>query len=460
MSYVMFYEEPEKQRKQQKQQQAPAAGAPSPAVETVEDGENVRLAMRAHRRFTREGNAAFLDDCIARLDRVRRRGLAVNSALLNNLGVALLDRFRLNGRAADLDLARRHFEQAYRTAEPGSRVQARSLTHLAQARRDDLDPALSRQVAETPGVPMVIRIRAAREGGRAAVADRGPAAGLPLLATAVNLLPSVLFGAREQMLEILADFPGLAGEAAAAAISAGDLPRAVELLDNGRAVLWWQHMNSREAREVAAETYPDVAAELERTAAALAPQPYTPGGDDRMIFAPVDERADRANPLAVLTARYAELAGGTRLPRLGVAQMPYDELRKAAREGPVVYVNVSPWRCDALIVRADRELPDHVALPRLTATDVGDQARRYLEAMTHGTGRAREDQVAKVLAWLWRTVGEPVLAGLPRPRPNRRVWWVPTGALTTPASPPSSARSGPSPTGPPPAWPGWCTSTS
>ncbi|GAA2592299.1 hypothetical protein GCM10010435_83790 [Winogradskya consettensis] len=432
MSYVMFYEEPEKRRTQQQQQkQAPAAAKPGAAVESVEDSEDVRLAMRAHRRFTREDDRLFLDDCIIRLDRVRRRGRAVDPALLNNLGVALLDRFRLDGRAADLDLACRILEQGYRMAEPGSRVHARILTHLAQARREDLNPALQRQVAETPGVPIVIRIRAARDSGRAAANDHGPAAGFPLLDTAVGLLPSALIGAREQMLQILADFPGLAGEAAAAAISAGDLPRAVELLDNGRAMLWWQHMHSREARDVVAETYPDVAAELERTAAALKPQPYTPGGDDRMIFAPADERADRANPLDVLTMRYAELAGRTPLSNLGVADMPYDDLREAAREGPVVYVNVSPWRCDALIVRADRTLPDLVPLPRLTATAVDRQARRYLEAMTHGTGRAREDQVAGILAWLWRAVGEPVLAGLPQPRPNRRIWWVPTGALTT-----------------------------
>jgi hypothetical protein len=45
------------------------------------------------------------------------------------------------------------------------------------------------------------------------------------------------------------------------------------------------------------------------------------------------------------------------------SRTPYADLRAAAAEGPVVIVNVSRIRCDAIIVRAEGE-PVQVDLPR------------------------------------------------------------------------------------------------
>jgi hypothetical protein len=151
-----------------------------------------------------------------------------------------------------------------------------------------------------------------------------------------------------------------------------------------------------------------------------------------------------------------------RLPELG-------SLLRAAEGGPVIIVNVSRWRCDALIVEPSGFTP--CALPGLTAQDAAEQADRYLRTLQKAeqarderdTARQRlrrsgavadrqsaqsaeralraadaatENMLTDVLGWLWRVVAEPVLnaLGLHRTPSDEddwpRLWWCPTGPLT------------------------------
>jgi len=145
------------------------------------------------------------------------------------------------------------------------------------------------------------------------------------------------------------------------------------------------------------------------------------------------------------------------------------KLLPAAAEGPVVMVNVSRWRCDALIVTtAGVEVKD---LPRLTAETVVSKASGYLtdlqraeeaasvaheayqryqrdpsvEAISAYTAAKHELQQAQqaqeqtlhgVAEWLWDEIAAPVLEVLamePPDGPNpswSRLWWCPTGPLT------------------------------
>ena len=110
------------------------------------------------------------------------------------------------------------------------------------------------------------------------------------------------------------------------------------------------------------------------------------------------------------------------------------ELGAAAAAGPVVIVNVSEQRCDALVVspRGVQVIP----LPALTQAD----ADRYADAFLQAVSRIQTEAIDTVLAWLWSAVAEPVLLALelipPPGSPARgswrlpRIWWCPTGALT------------------------------
>jgi hypothetical protein len=140
-------------------------------------------------------------------------------------------------------------------------------------------------------------------------------------------------------------------------------------------------------------------------------------------------------------------------------------LRAAAANGPVAVLNVSRWRCDALIVRADTDV-QVVPLPNLDAETVVKQTQRYLDVLgdlqRHERGARRIDNtddlgdftekmaaveagreatetaLRSIMEWLWETVTEPVLKALDYLSDESladratlpRVWWCPTGPLT------------------------------
>lgn len=423
----------------------------------------------------------------------------------NCLGVALLDRHRLTGDVGDLDGALDHLVAAFDAAAKQTMGRARVLRNLFDAMELRLSLAdvpltddqrarlpslesLRREKSRTPGLPAIERLAAARESGYRAVAEQGLAQGCPDLTHAVELLPLVGWGGRDEVLEFLADYRGLASEAASSAVAAGDVALAVRLLEQGRAVVWQQDLANRTPRE-----------ELLRQLVAQGPRPHEGSGKDSRAKThpkagrkrsgravdrqapslPSDlvERMDRAHaaltslapgpdaspekgdprldfdrwgfPWRTGTPGLAELSDAVRewesLRRTARRGLPYvsfqlpdyqRDIRPAASDGPVVYLNVSRWRCDAMIVTRSGEHPTHVPLPGLIAADAEQQAQRYLAAMM-SDGDGREDVVRDVLHWLWHAVASPVLAavaGLPElaeTPAQPHVWWIPTGPLTT-----------------------------
>jgi hypothetical protein len=131
---------------------------------------------------------------------------------------------------------------------------------------------------------------------------------------------------------------------------------------------------------------------------------------------------------------------------------PLELLIAAATKGPVVVVNVSRWRCDALIVTATGV--EAVELPDLTAGELAERTATYLrvlrssarvdktlsfkEAMRRiaDARKEREETLHSTMQWLWDAVADPVLRALGftappgQDAPWPRVWWCPTGLLT------------------------------
>jgi hypothetical protein len=146
-----------------------------------------------------------------------------------------------------------------------------------------------------------------------------------------------------------------------------------------------------------------------------------------------------------------------------------ETLLPAAEGGPVVMVNASRWRCDALIVRQDgvarRELPGltlreatrraNVYLTVLHAAELADlqylgSQQSHVEEVSRGGVRRRlhssralelayqqvDGTLAELQGWMWDVVAEPVLDELgytDTPGGDAstwpRVWWCPTGPL-------------------------------
>ncbi|MFH8407048.1 CHAT domain-containing protein [Streptomyces sp. NPDC018019] len=405
---------------------------------------------------------------------------------LNSLGVALMDRYRLSRDTRDLDAALRHLLAAHEKSESGTTGHARILHNLLSAldtRLSVADPPLPKRLRERlpsreslrsqmtgePGISVVERFEASCESGYATAAAQGTAAGYPYLARAVSLLPRVVWGAREHILGDLAERRGLATDAAACALAAGRPEHAVELLDHGRAVLWERHLKTRTRyEEMAHAASPQTRqlqrrmqrvhaglSELEPLARAAGNSSQSAAGDPRMDF----DRSGRPWLREGLGARmddwslrrleteWARLSHTAQreLPDYAFVMAEYADLRPAAEEGCVVYVNVSPFRCDALIVDMRHREPVHIPLPELTATEAEERAQRYLAVM-RSAAADREEVIRDMLDWLWRSVAAPVLKALPITEAPARTWWVPTGPLTTlplHAAAPRTAADGP-----------------
>jgi tetratricopeptide (TPR) repeat protein len=388
---------------------------------------------------------------------------------LSNLGAALQARFEHAGRDADLDAAIDHYQQAV-TALPDLHPHgARYLSNLGGAlqirfrstgRKIDRDAAIGcqREAAGIVSALPIDRLRAAESWGRGAFYAGDNDAGADGYAAAVELLPQVAWHGQDQRTreEHLAGWTGLAADAAACAVSAGQHRRAVELLEAGRSLIWTQELHLRSDLGRLAERAPGLAAELEHARTDLdLPLPLlAPGamdGDppalDDLTSAgtiqreALERRHQAARRWDEVLAQVRRLAGFEHF----LKPIPVAELRAAAAGGPVVIVNASQLGCHALIVTATGDpCVEVIPLPGLTRSDAINQANMLLTVISPASDlsvplldREADHRAAfDVLDWLWRVVAEPVLNALGHTGPPAtgtkwpRIWWCPTGPLT------------------------------
>lgn len=277
------------------------------------------------------------------------------------------------------------------------------------------------------------RALAARTWGEAAATIGAAHEAADGFAAAVNLLDGVAWrrlrrGDQERR---LGQFVALACDAAAWAITAGQPERAVELLEQGRGVLLAQSLDER-AR------YHDLAQADERLAERLTvidqALDQLPGADNPLL--PEAQARRRAQ----LAAQRDVLLGQIRLlPGLADFLRPpeFARLRDAAVNGPVIVINVSRYRCDALIVTASGVTT--AGLSQLTGATAVARAVAFMDALQQLTSAGTGQQaISATLPWLWDTIAAPLMRALqdavscyPQISGQRpHIWWCPTGPLT------------------------------
>lgn len=216
-------------------------------------------------------------------------------------------------------------------------------------------------------------------------------------------------------------------EAAALAITEGRPELAVELLEQGRSVLWRSTLHLRGDLALLAAREPSLAAELESVRSAL-------DGDER---ADPETRMRLARRWTRLCDRVRSLPGFERF----LVPPEFGELAPAAAEGPVVLVNISALRCDAILVLPGGRV-DVVPLPDVDFRSADSVCNTYLQhlgdALAPGaTGRIRQrarHTVHDTLEWLWEKIARPVLDRLALPYRSEappRIWWCPTASLVS-----------------------------
>ncbi|MUN36923.1 CHAT domain-containing protein [Actinomadura litoris] len=363
----------------------------------------------------------------AETDRVTWRGLALNRA------AALID-YATRGSAPDaldeaIDLLRQVVMEGGEGAPRSMAMNALAEALRARRRPGDLVEAIDhyRTVCLSSAPSTVVRLHAGRQAGALATGTGTFDTASDSFRHAIALLDEVAWRGLEppDRERLLSQFSGLASDAAACELERGDPYRAVELLEQGRGVLLtqlldlWSPLRSvRELDPELAAAYADVLSDLERP-----------------------EHRHDADARTVLANRHTELLRAIRglgLPDPEPFGRPstFAELVPAAAEGPVVIVNVSDLRCDALIIAGSLVHP--VPLPALSKDAVGHRTSRFLEAISidrsevgHRLRNSTERVIIGTLRWLWKAIAEPVLAELDADvTAPARMWWCPTGLLT------------------------------
>ncbi len=396
------------------------------------------LGNTLHTRFGRTGAAADLDASLEAHERAVVAALPGDPSrptVLLSLAAGLMERHERSGHGADAGRAEALLREAAAALPEEHPVYAavqNQLGHVLQARGRDGAQACHRAAALHPSASPQVRVRASYAWGVTAMAAGDAAQAADAYERLVVLLPQLAprgLGPGDAG-HALAVAPGVASDAAACAIEAGNAERAPALLELGRGVLLGRGLiHQGQVAELRAGA-PALAERFEELRAAL------DSGDESV---PSDVRHALAQEWDRHLGRIRALPGFENF----LLPPPTDRLLRQARLGPVVVVNVSRYRCDALALTPHglRVVP----LPRLTLRTVLDRTVGFLTALERlsdpgGTDLlARptyEDELDEVLCWLWDTVAAPVLDALGIPAPSvpdagrlPRLWWVPTGPL-------------------------------
>ncbi|KAL3429841.1 CHAT domain-containing protein [Aspergillus tetrazonus] len=352
---------------------------------------------------------------------------------LNNLGSEFGDRYSITGDIADLNKAIELLQKAVIAVpddHPDRAVYSINLANQFGDRysrtkfRADFNAAIAyyESALHQPTALASSRIQAGNNVLQYCAATLDWQHGYEAAHMAVNLIPRLTPRSLEtsDKQHMLAEVAGLASDAAAAALNAhkGALT-ALKLLEQGRGLLAASLEEVRVSILGLQQKYPALAGQFVHLRNILEkPVTRNKSADHESSWqAQARQRYDAEKKFDKLIIEIREKPGFD-----DFLQAPSEEqIRLTGQNGPIIIINVSRHRCDAIINLQNRifSLP----LPKLKRHDIEENARK------DNLGSSR------VLEWLWDTVMDPILEALEfteSPPDNNwpHVWWIPTGPLS------------------------------
>ena len=367
---------------------------------------------------------------------------AYRLGFLHNLGRSLLLRFDRLGDKADIDKVISVLEEAVRGTPDEHPAKASRLKTLGSAflfRFTDLNDSSALPSARS-------HFSLAARSAAGASSDRFEASkwwiatnqllesdALDAYGLTISLLPQLAWIGlplqdRHRALQQAAD---IARDAAATAIALHRTQTAIEWLEQGRSIVWGQLLQLRTPLDELREKCPALAERLLHVSKELelvsARDPLLHlGGTGGLDMASPERQARRHRTLA--KERDDLLVEVRDSPDFERFLLPktFTQLTAAAHSGPIVILNASKRRCDALIVTAGADDPLHVPLPDITYSEAVE-LQTTLENLLENGGRlvsvpepdraARlasrtlnaNDAFKRILAELWRKAVRPVL---------------------------------------------------
>ena len=433
----------------------------------------INLAAAVNARYEQYGR---LEDCEEAITHYREAlslcppGHPDRSIVLCNLATSILSRYEQLGNMVNIEEGITYHREALSLRPPGHPDRSLSLISLADALRtryqqsakdsnvQDLEESftLCQQAANDSTSSFRHRLTASLHWAHAARRHRHSSL-IDAYSTSLHLLdrclisypdvtsqqkflatrtPRSLASAAFPEFDYYPDIPiSLASDAASAAIDANELQVAVELLEQGRAILWSRMKGYRYPLDNLRHVNRQLADEFERLCTGLEHLALSSQSNSR----PMDDD-ERLETLAyldvqiqknrILSEEWDKVIGQIRKIE-GYSNflqaVPFSTLRMAAVEGPVILINISNYRSDAIIIHIDKP-PTLVRLPKATPkqlTDLGEQLATAL------TVRQSSKLIYPILRHLWNDIVSPVcdsLTQLAIPRKSR-IWWCPTSEL-------------------------------
>ncbi|KIJ62894.1 hypothetical protein HYDPIDRAFT_30035, partial [Hydnomerulius pinastri MD-312] len=384
------------------------------------------LAAALSTRFEQRGDGKDLDEAIEHHQVALQpmpEGHPNRSRSLINLANALSMRFSQRGDGKDLDeaiqLSSTAAEQSLAcSSHLGAQVTLATL-HLALWRtrhiKQDLHDAMHhyRLAAQYAPAGLLRRLKSSLQWVKEAVQHQHPSAldaytqSLQLLDSHISATSSV--SSRHQARK---HFPhDLSVNAASCALRQGDVCRAVELLEQGRALHWAQiarfrtsldDLRSRDPRaDVLVKRFRDLSAMLNRPAQTS----FNEGRSTTTVEAEAQHYRDLVEEWNKVVEEIRTFEGFSRF----LLPPSFADLREAAREGPIIILIASKFSCDAIIIW-HRRSPVHLPL-EITLHEIRELVENHLKNIRHVY-----DTFEEVMGELWKK--------------HSRIWWCPTSFFT------------------------------
>ncbi|KZO95105.1 hypothetical protein CALVIDRAFT_172375 [Calocera viscosa TUFC12733] len=291
--------------------------------------------------------------------------------------------------------------------------------------------------AEATASPAKDKLRAVIRGAKLAMRNEYIESAFRMYGTAISILPQLAWvglETRRRYAKLKRLTTHLSCDAAAVALSIGRPEVAVEILNHGRAVVWRTVLDIRTDLTPLQDVAPLLYEEMKKLGEQLDSEMY----DIHTIPPEAQEAFNQHRRRAA--ERWEELLQDARkIPAFATFLKPqsYSEIQQGALEGPVIFLNISEYRSDALIVTLDEGV-NVVRLEGLGLQSCRQLAFSFEKALRVAKDkegcRYLEETLRTVLQRLWHGGIDSVARTLYQLRcssgTRQRVWWVPTDALS------------------------------
>lgn len=343
---------------------------------------------------------------------------------LNTWANSLQSRYEYTQKTEDLEEAIRVGRQAIDATPKGHPDLSKRLINLGR-RLNFLQTNASetlerfRQAWNCLEAPPLVRIQAATMLLQLLETQMDYDGAYKLSIDAINLLPRLhnRFFSLEDQQYVMSLSSGLATHACSLALQTEKSPaEAVELLERGRGVILGLLMHDQSDIAKLKAAHPSLHAQYEDLHMVVNKRANSTS-DQELQRAELKRRYDAGNEIDELIIKIRnqpEFEDFLLGPSGG-------ELREAASVGPIVVINVSNLRCDAILV--ERHQTRSLPLPQLNSKEIKEKTLQV------------DIETLQALRWLWNVAAGPILNALgfthtPCNDTWPHVWWISTGPLS------------------------------